>query len=156
MLGYRGPAQPSPTLGDALNAGYLYLEVRCLGCDTQQTVALDIVRRPKATPSTSWSGTCDVGTVRRLSVKRSHLVALAAPMSTSEVEELIALIDVRFKTPTPSRRGTVIVASSAMLLRFTLAIQYLGISEAAGIHAGAANQDCRFPASTPFSMRSTL
>ena len=38
MLGYRGPAQPSPTLGDALNAGYLYLEVRCLGCDTHQTV----------------------------------------------------------------------------------------------------------------------
>jgi hypothetical protein len=30
MLGYRGPAQPSPTLGDALNAGFLYLEVRCL------------------------------------------------------------------------------------------------------------------------------
>src|SRR6516164_7637218 len=28
----------SPTLGDALNAGYLYLEVRCLGCDTHQTV----------------------------------------------------------------------------------------------------------------------
>lgn len=26
----RGPAQPSPTLGDALNAGYCYLEVRCL------------------------------------------------------------------------------------------------------------------------------
>ena len=50
MLGYKGPAQPSPTLGDALNAGYSYLEVRCLGCDTHQTVALDIVRRPKATP----------------------------------------------------------------------------------------------------------
>ena len=48
MLGYRGPAQPSPTRGDALNAGYLYLEVRCLGCDTHQTVALDIVRRPKS------------------------------------------------------------------------------------------------------------
>jgi hypothetical protein len=43
MLGFRGPAQPSPTLGDALNAGYLYLEVRCLGCDTHQTVALDVV-----------------------------------------------------------------------------------------------------------------
>jgi hypothetical protein len=50
ILGYRGPAQPSPTLGDALNAGYLYLEVRCLGCDTHQTVALDIVRRPKTKP----------------------------------------------------------------------------------------------------------
>jgi hypothetical protein len=45
MLGYKGPAQPSPALGDALNAGYRYLEVRCLGCDTNQTVALDIVRR---------------------------------------------------------------------------------------------------------------
>jgi hypothetical protein len=50
MLGYKGPAQPSPTLGDALNAGYLCLEVRCLGCKTSQTVALDIVRRPKTTP----------------------------------------------------------------------------------------------------------
>ena len=40
MLGYKGPAQPSPTLGDALNAEFLYLEVRCLGCDTHQTVAL--------------------------------------------------------------------------------------------------------------------
>jgi hypothetical protein len=50
MLGFKGPAQPSPSLGDALNAGYLYLEVRCLGCDTHQTVALNIVRQPKATP----------------------------------------------------------------------------------------------------------
>jgi hypothetical protein len=49
MLGFKGPAQPSPTLGDALNAGYLYLEVWCLGCDTHQTVALDVVRRPKTT-----------------------------------------------------------------------------------------------------------
>ncbi|MEA3105261.1 MAG: hypothetical protein QOF74_9501 [Caballeronia mineralivorans] len=39
MLGYKGPAQPSPALGDALNAGYRYLELRCLGCDTNQTVA---------------------------------------------------------------------------------------------------------------------
>ena len=50
MLGYKGPAQPSPALGDALNAGYRYLEVRCLGYDTHQTVALDIVRRPKTMP----------------------------------------------------------------------------------------------------------
>jgi hypothetical protein len=42
MLGFQGPAQPSPALGDALNAGYGYLEVRCLGCDTHQTVALDM------------------------------------------------------------------------------------------------------------------
>jgi len=51
MLAFQGPAQPSPALGDALNAGYLYLEVKCLGCATHQTVALNIVRRPKSTPS---------------------------------------------------------------------------------------------------------
>jgi hypothetical protein len=50
MLGFQGPAQPSPALGDALNAGYSYLEVKCLGCNTHQTVALNIVRRPKTTP----------------------------------------------------------------------------------------------------------
>jgi hypothetical protein len=33
-----------------LNCGYLYLEVRCLGCNTHQTVALNIIRRPKTTP----------------------------------------------------------------------------------------------------------
>jgi hypothetical protein len=27
-----GPAQPSPLLGDALYAGYRYLEVKCAGC----------------------------------------------------------------------------------------------------------------------------
>src|ERR1700748_451941 len=50
MLGFQGPAQPSPALGDAINAGYRYLEVKCLGCNTHQTVALDIVRRSKAAP----------------------------------------------------------------------------------------------------------
>jgi hypothetical protein len=48
--GLQGAAQPSPTLGDARNAEHLYLEVRCLGCDTHPTVALDIVRRPETTP----------------------------------------------------------------------------------------------------------
>jgi hypothetical protein len=48
MLGFQGPAQPSPALGDALNAGYLYLEVKCLGCSTHQTVPLNIVRRQAA------------------------------------------------------------------------------------------------------------
>src|SRR5438093_8199331 len=50
MLGIQDPAQPSPALGDAPNAGFGYLEVRCLGCNTHQTVAFDIVRRPKSTP----------------------------------------------------------------------------------------------------------
>jgi hypothetical protein len=77
MLG--GPAQPSPALGDALNAGYGYLEVCCLGCDTHQTVALGIVRRPKATPIHElerYMRCKDCSQVRGYPFKRSHLVAL--------------------------------------------------------------------------------
>jgi hypothetical protein len=79
MLAFQGPAQPSPTLGDALNAGYQYLEVRCLGCDNNQTVALDIVRRPKATPVHElerYMRCKDCSQVRGYAYKRSHLVAL--------------------------------------------------------------------------------
>ncbi len=50
MLAFRGSAQPSPLLDDALNAGFAFLEIRCLGYGTNQTVALDIIRRPKTTP----------------------------------------------------------------------------------------------------------
>jgi hypothetical protein len=79
MLGYQGPAQPSPTIGDALNADYCYLEVRCLGCDTNQTVALDIVRRPKVTPIHElerYMRCKDCSQLRGRPYKRSHLVAL--------------------------------------------------------------------------------
>jgi hypothetical protein len=64
-----------PPLGDAVNAGYLYLEVRCLGCDTHQTVALDIVRRSKATPIHElerYLRCKDCSQVRRYPYKRSH------------------------------------------------------------------------------------
>jgi hypothetical protein len=79
MLGFQGPAQPSPALGDALNAGYVYLEVKCLGCSTHQTVALTIVRRPKATPIYElerYMRCKECSQVRGYPFKRSHLVAL--------------------------------------------------------------------------------
>jgi hypothetical protein len=79
MLGFQGPAQPSPAPGDALNAGYLYLEVKCLGSNTHQTIALDIVRRQKATPIHElerYMRCKDCSEVRGYSYKRSHLVAL--------------------------------------------------------------------------------
>jgi hypothetical protein len=79
MLGFQGPAQPSPTLGDAINAGYGYLEVRCLGCDTHQIVALDIVRRPKTTPIHElerYMRCKDCSDVHGYPYKRSHLLAL--------------------------------------------------------------------------------
>ena len=76
MLGYQGPAQPSPTIGDALNSGYG--EVRGLGCDTHQTVALDIVRRTKTTPVYELERymRCRDCSLRGYRYKRSHLVAL--------------------------------------------------------------------------------
>jgi putative SOS response-associated peptidase YedK len=79
MLGFQGPAQPSPTLGDALNAGYLYLEVKCLGCSTHQTVPLNIVRRPKSTPIHELERymRCKARLQGR-PYKRSHLIALRA------------------------------------------------------------------------------
>ena len=79
MLGFQGPAQPSPTLGDAINAGFGYLEVRCLGCDTHQTVALDVVRRPNTTlihELERYMRCGDCSQVRGYAYKRSHLVAL--------------------------------------------------------------------------------
>ena len=79
MLGLQGPAQPSPTIGDALNAGYVYLEVRCLGCNTHQTVALDIIWRSKTTPIRElgrYMRCKDCSEIRGYPYKRSHLVAL--------------------------------------------------------------------------------
>ena len=79
MLAFQGPSQPSPALGDALNAGYCYLEVKCLGCNTHQTVALDIIRRPKATPIHELERAMRCKDCSRLQgrpYKRSHLVAL--------------------------------------------------------------------------------
>jgi hypothetical protein len=79
MLGFRGPAQPSPAIGDAVNAGYGYLEVKCLGCNTHQTVALDIIRRPKTTPVHElerYMRCRDCSQVRQYPYKRSELIAL--------------------------------------------------------------------------------
>jgi hypothetical protein len=79
MLAFQGPAQPSPAFGDAINAGYRYLEVKCLGCNTHQTVALDIVRRPRATPVHElerYMRCKDCSRLQGRPFKPSHLVAL--------------------------------------------------------------------------------
>jgi hypothetical protein len=71
--------QPFPALVEALNAGYRYLEVKCLGCNTHQTVALDIVRRPKTMPVHElerYMRCRQCSEVRRYPHKRSHLIAL--------------------------------------------------------------------------------
>ena len=65
--------------GDAINAGFGYLEVKCLGCNTHQTVALNIVRRPKVTPIHElerYMRCKECSWFQGRPYKRSHLVAL--------------------------------------------------------------------------------
>lgn len=79
MLGFQGAAQPSPALGDALNAGYRYLEVKCFDCETHQTVALDVVRQQKTTPIHElerYMRCRQCSELNRRPFKRNHLVAL--------------------------------------------------------------------------------
>lgn len=45
-----GPAQPSPTIGDAINGGYPFLEAKCRRCETHATVFLGHIKRPAWTP----------------------------------------------------------------------------------------------------------
>jgi hypothetical protein len=78
-VSFQESAQPFPTLGDALNGGCPYLEVKYFGCETHQTVALNIVRRPKTTPIHELERYMRCKDCSRQSgrpFKRSHLVAL--------------------------------------------------------------------------------
>jgi hypothetical protein len=50
MEGYGGPAQPSPTIGQCLNGGLGWLQVKCRRCQTEASIPLKHVRRPRDTP----------------------------------------------------------------------------------------------------------
>jgi hypothetical protein len=50
MEGYGGPAQPSPTIGQCLNGGLAWLQVKCHRCKTEASIPLDCLRRPRDTP----------------------------------------------------------------------------------------------------------
>jgi hypothetical protein len=50
MEGYGGPAQPSPTIGQCLHGGYDWLQVKCGRCNTEASIPLQHVRRPRDTP----------------------------------------------------------------------------------------------------------
>jgi hypothetical protein len=45
-----GPAQPSPTIGQAINGGFPWLEAECSRCKTMGSVDLAILRRPQHAP----------------------------------------------------------------------------------------------------------
>jgi hypothetical protein len=79
MEAYGGPARPSPLRGEALNAGFRYLEVTCAGCDTCNTVDLTIVRRPTEMPIWQLKRRMrcrPCSDERDIPIKRGHLVRL--------------------------------------------------------------------------------
>lgn len=45
-----GAAQPSPTIGQAINGGYPWLEVKCSRCRTLRSIDLTVMARPPETP----------------------------------------------------------------------------------------------------------
>ena len=90
MLGFRGPAPPSPAIGDALNAGCGYLEVKCLDCNTHQTIALDIIRRPK---------TIAVHELERLHAMQGLLAGARLSLQT---KQLIALRSAKISADNPA------------------------------------------------------
>jgi hypothetical protein len=49
MEGYSGPAQPSPTIEQAIGAGFFFLEVGCRRCTHRGAVDLRLLRRHKST-----------------------------------------------------------------------------------------------------------
>jgi hypothetical protein len=50
MEGFGGPAQPSPTIAQCLNGGYGWLQVKSHRCETEASIPLEHVRRPRHTP----------------------------------------------------------------------------------------------------------
>jgi hypothetical protein len=89
MEGYGGPAQPSPPIGDALNAGFRYLEVKCAGCSTHSTVDLTTLRRPRETPiwQLEQRMRCrPCSETRGYPYKRGHLVRLRRTNITTRQE----------------------------------------------------------------------
>jgi hypothetical protein len=50
MEGFGGPAQPSPTIGQAINGGYFFIDVQCKRCKTQSGIELLSLPRKRETP----------------------------------------------------------------------------------------------------------
>jgi hypothetical protein len=44
------PLKPSPTIGQCINGGYGWLEVKCHRCETRASLPLDAIRHPRDTP----------------------------------------------------------------------------------------------------------
>ena len=83
MEGYGGPAQPSPTIAQALRAEYFFLEVKCRRCDHRGAVDLQTLRRHESTAiwQLEASLSCEQCRTRRWKA-RVHMIKLARTPDT--------------------------------------------------------------------------
>ena len=58
MEAYGGPAQPSPTIGQCLNGGYGWLQVKCHRCETEASIPLDANGMSGFSPLADMPSTC--------------------------------------------------------------------------------------------------
>jgi hypothetical protein len=65
-----GPAQPSPTIGQCLNGGYGWLEVKCHRCETKASLPLDAIRGHAIRRSGSWRRPSSAALVEKGAMRR--------------------------------------------------------------------------------------
>jgi hypothetical protein len=67
IKGFGGPAQPLPTIGQCLDGGYCWMEVELPFSETNASIPLDAIRRPRDTPIWKLEGSfrCRSGGTRR-------------------------------------------------------------------------------------------
>jgi hypothetical protein len=74
-----GPAQPSPTIGQAINGGFPWLEVKCSRCRTPSSVDLAAISRPPDTPVHLLEGRLDCTKCKKNKWKGRGVLEQLAP-----------------------------------------------------------------------------
>ena len=84
MEGYGGPAQPSPTITQALRADYFFLEVKCHRCEHRGAVDLRSLRRRGSTAiwQLEASLSCEQCPRTNRSKGRVHMIKLSGAPDT--------------------------------------------------------------------------
>jgi hypothetical protein len=72
MEAFGGPAQPSPTIGQCLNGDYGWLQVKCHRCESEASIPLDAIRRPRDTPILETRGRAEMPIVQERPIRAAR------------------------------------------------------------------------------------
>jgi hypothetical protein len=82
-----GPAQPSPTIGQAINGGFPCLEVKCSRCRTSSSVDLAAINRPPDTPVHLLEGRLDCRRCKKAKWKGRGVLHQLSPRRRDDASE---------------------------------------------------------------------